>query len=209
MSKKNILIVITLILIVIISTCLFIAIRNKKQRDRIEDTYNQLNSISESEINILDCIYEGWYFSIYDTKKTLTSKAYPLVNKLEKDLDINLDEQLELINQREEYNNNTDTLFRFDVLDELEQTLKGNIIGAIIKVYENRGTINNIEEQLKCVKENLKDSNNEDLINYYTEVSSLYEYIKKPSGSLIDLKKLKTEAKENIINYQSKLELSL
>lgn len=55
----------------------------------------------------------------------------------------------------------------------------------------------------------MKYSNNEDLINYYAEVSSLYEYIKEPSGSLIDLKKLKTESKENIINYQSKLDLSL
>ena len=166
--------------------------------------YEQLNTAADICIEMMDSIYDAWYFAIYDADDYSNSTVV-----LEFASEVNLTKS----EVEEAY---MDVFGDAGAKDAslLPYILKQEFTYAVIIVeqaYINNGTVQRLNDALANAKNELKTMTQEysdyseypNLKSYYSEVSSYAEFAQNPNGSFEQLKTTIETYEREIRTYKS------
>ena len=154
--------------------------------------YNDIVSASEICIDIMDSIYDAWYFAIYESDDySGYSLLYAFSNKVGFSTSEITDAMIALGLSSTSYY----------VLEEFNYT-----VHIVKQAYKNNGKYTEAENYLSSAKESLKSVTSEysdytgypTLKSFYSEVSSYLEFASSPSGSF-------SQVKTTIDNYETRI----
>lgn len=171
--------------------------KTEAQFDCGKKTFDSLNEASDICITMMDSIYEGWRFAIYDADEYSGSTA---VREFASEVGLS---SYEINSVLTEYGLDGSDLEDFSVA-----------VSVISEVFENNGTIETLDNALAAAKDELKTMTAEysdyseypTLKSYYSKVSSYAEFVKEPSGSFEQLKSTIEDYENEIRTYRSDLE---
>lgn len=162
------------------------------QFESANSAYNDIVSASEICIDIMDSIYDAWYFAIYESDDySGYSLLYAFSNKVGFSTSEITDAMIALGLSSTSYY----------VLEEFNYT-----VHIVKQAYKNNGKYTEAENYLSSAKESLKSVTSEysdytgypTLKSFYSEVSSYLEFASSPSGSF-------SQVKTTIDNYETRI----
>ncbi len=215
-ASKKIIAIIACAVVVIIATVALVLLSNKgKDSDNdsgasAEDirevelgfakgAYRKLNTTSEKCVELINGIYDAWYFAIYESDECKDyNRGWELSYKLNCKYS-EIEDAMEKLGL---------PITAYYAFEDFNYTVK-----IVQIIYESRGVYDQIDEDMEYVRtmlkkissENYEYTEHEDLTSYYSEVLSCLEFIKSPSGSLTQLQNRIANFKTNTSTYKNKL----
>ncbi len=155
--------------------------------------YENLVSAHELCVDIMDSIYNAWFFAIYEADDY--SSSYRMINAFANKTDLTSSEVEEALESLGYSSSNYYLLEEFDYA-----------VYVVKYALQQKGVYKQAEDHLLQAKNSLKEVTSEyqdytgypTLKSYYSEVSSYLEFATSPSGSFSQLK-------TTIDNYETKM----
>lgn len=208
--KKLISIIITIAMTFSSMTLLSTCGSDESKTKSVKEAYNSLNKAFTLTSTAMDDIYKSWYFTVYVSGKFDTSgwsgTYYSSINLYYPDY----------IGKK--YNSVGDSFEKLFNKSYTAKSLKAVIgdvstgVALIVQILKDEGVYSAIDSEMEKAKKSLKGVNKnndcyEDLMAYYAEMLSFYEFAKSPSGSFSGLESTISSYEKNIQGYKNKLSI--
>ena len=182
----------------------------KDDSESLKEAYNSLNKAFTLTSAAMDDIYKSWYFTVYMSGKFDSSgwggSTYFYIDSY----------YPEYIGR--EYKTVRDSFEKLFDKSYTSTWLKAAIkdvstgVPLIVQILKDEGVYSAIDSEMEKAKEALKGVNKdndcyEDLMAYYTEMLSFYEFAESPSGSFNGLESTVRSYEKNIQGYKNKLSI--
>ena len=184
--------------------------RPKDDSESVKEAYNSLNTAFALTSAAMDDIYKSWYFTVYMSGK-FNSEGWGGSTYFY------IDSYYPKYIGRE-YKTVRDSFEKLFNRSYTSTWLKAAIkdvstgVPLIVQILKDEGVYSAIDIEMEKTKNALKGVNKdnecyEDLMAYYTEMLSFYEFAESPSGSFSGLESTVSYYEKNIQGYKNKLSL--
>ena len=220
-SKKPIIIAVAALVLVIAILIAVFAIGGKndstantedtERQERIREVefgfakgaYEKLNSVAKTTGQIMDSVYNAWYFAIYEAEDYWQEqKASAFASKT----GVKYQEVLDAMEKMGYLND-----WYFTALEDFSKA-----VWIVLEIYETNGVIAKADEGMEYVKtmlqkistQNHEYTKHSELTAYYSAVLSYYEFAKSPSGTLKNLTSTMNNYETQINTYKNQLSIT-
>lgn len=179
----------------------------KDDSECVKEAYNSLNKAFTLTSAAMDDIYKSWHFTIYESSNYDTSGYYyghidlDYADYMGRDYGVVVDSFEKIYDK-----SCTSEWFKAAI----SKVSTG--VSLIIQILKDEGVYSAIDTEMEKAKEALKgvakdNDCYEDLMSYYTEMLSFYEFAESPSGSFSGLESTVSSYEKNIQGYKNKLSI--
>lgn len=207
--NKKLLIIGIILVIVVIAILVFLSILNNKKTKEITNkvyknakiAYNNLNNVVDDCCDMMDSVYNAWYYAIYENDSSKSVKGFALETNLN---EVDVDSVLKALGYTSTY--------KQDLM--IKSADFSTLVGLVVLVDTENNKISKIENKLNSVKDTLQTMSNKysdyeyypKLKEYYSKASSYYKFVSSPTGSFEQLANTVNDYENNLRTYKEDLQ---